>query len=62
MQKNSSKTILGLHFLVFIWGFTSILGALITFLITISDFNLFNIGAPFWGLIAGFFITKLVEK
>ncbi len=38
------------------------LGALITFLITISDFNLFNIGAPFWGLIAGFFITKLVEK
>tara|TARA_B100000963_G_scaffold341991_1_gene342353 strand:+ start:28919 stop:29830 length:912 start_codon:yes stop_codon:yes gene_type:complete len=30
MQKNSSKTILGLHFLVFIWGFTSILGALIT--------------------------------
>ena len=38
------------------------LGALITFLITISGFNLFNIGAPFWGLIAGFFITKLVEK
>ena len=30
MQKNSSKTVLGLHFLVFIWGFTSILGALIS--------------------------------
>ena len=49
MQKNSSKTILGLHFLVFIWGFTSILGALITldsislvwYRLTIASFLIF---------------------
>ena len=49
MQKNSSKTNLGLHFLVFIWGFTSILGALITldsislvwYRLTIASFLIF---------------------
>ncbi len=38
------------------------LGALITFLVTLSEFSLFNIGAPFWGLISGFLVTKLLEK
>ena len=38
------------------------LGALITFLVTLSEFSLFNIGAPFWGLISGFLITKFLEK
>ena len=38
------------------------LGALITFLVTLSGFSLFNIGAPFWGLIFGFLITKFMEK
>ena len=38
------------------------MGALITFLITISGFSLFNIGAPFWGLVSGFIITKLIEN
>ncbi len=38
------------------------MGALITFLVTLSGFSIFNIGAPFWGLISGFFITKLIEN
>ena len=38
------------------------LGALITFLVTLSEFSLFNIGAPFWGLISGFLVTKFLEK
>jgi benzoate membrane transport protein len=38
------------------------LGALFTFLITISGLRLFNIGAPFWGLIAGSVISLLLER
>ncbi len=38
------------------------MGALITFLVTLSGFSLFNIGAPFWGLVSGFIITKLIEN
>jgi len=37
-------------------------GALFTFLITISGVQLFNIGAPFWGLLAGSFISLLLER
>ena len=29
------------------------LGALIAFLVTVSDATVFNIGAPFWGLVFG---------
>ena len=38
------------------------LGALFTFLITISGLRLLNIGAPFWGLIAGCVISFLLER
>ena len=38
------------------------LSALVTFLVTLSEINFMNIGAPFWGLIAGFFVFKLTEK
>lgn len=38
------------------------LGALVTFLITVSDISIFNIGAPFWGLVFGFAASYLLEK
>ncbi len=38
------------------------MSALVTFLVTLSGVNFLNIGAPFWGLIAGFFVTKSIEK
>jgi benzoate membrane transport protein len=41
-------------------GFT--LGALICFLVTLVDYSLLNIGAPFWGLVFGFITSWLLEK
>jgi len=38
------------------------LGALFTFLITISGIRLLNIGAPFWGLVGGAFVSVLLER
>jgi len=38
------------------------LSALLTFLVTLSEFSLFNIGAPFWGLLLGFLVSKFIEK
>jgi benzoate membrane transport protein len=38
------------------------LGALFTFLVTVSGVRLFNIGAPFWGLVAGTIISLLLER
>ena len=38
------------------------LGALFTFLITISGVRLLNIGAPFWGLVGGTIISLLLER
>lgn len=38
------------------------LGALVTFIITVSDVNIFNIGAPFWGLVFGAIISGLLER
>ncbi len=38
------------------------LGALFTFLITISEVRLFNIGAPFWGLVGGTVVSLLLER
>jgi benzoate membrane transport protein len=38
------------------------LGALFTFIITLSGIKLFNIGAPFWGLIGGTSISLLLER
>lgn len=37
------------------------LGALFTFIITFSGVRLFNIGAPFWGLVGGAAISLLLE-
>lgn len=38
------------------------LGALVTFLVTVADVAIFNIGAAFWGLILGFAVSWLLEK
>ena len=38
------------------------LGALVTFLVTVADVAIFNIGAPFWGLIFGFAVSWLLER
>ncbi len=38
------------------------LGALVTLLVTVSDISIFNIGAPFWGLVFGFAVSGLLEK
>ncbi len=38
------------------------LGALFTFIVTISGVRLFNIGAPFWGLVAGNIVSLLLER
>ena len=38
------------------------LGALIAFLITMSDLVFLNIGSPFWGLVSGVIITKMFDK
>jgi benzoate membrane transport protein len=38
------------------------LGALVTFLVTVADVPIFNVGAAFWGLVLGFLISWLLEK
>jgi benzoate membrane transport protein len=38
------------------------LGALISFLITMSDLVILNIGSPFWGLLFGIAISKVFER
>jgi benzoate membrane transport protein len=38
------------------------LGALVTFLVTVADVSIFNIGAPFWGLVIGFATSWLLER
>ena len=38
------------------------LGALVSFLVTVADIPVFNIGAAFWGLVAGFLISLLMER
>jgi benzoate membrane transport protein len=38
------------------------LGALVTFLVTVADVPIFNVGAPFWGLVLGFAISWLLER
>jgi benzoate membrane transport protein len=40
---------------------TFALGALVAFLITVADQPIFNIGAPFWGLIVGWLVGRLLE-
>lgn len=38
------------------------LGALVSFLVTVVDVPLLNIGAAFWGLVAGIVISMLLER
>ncbi|OFZ83766.1 MAG: benzoate transporter [Betaproteobacteria bacterium RBG_16_66_20] len=38
------------------------LGALVTFLVTVADVPIFNVGAAFWGLVFGFAISWLLER
>jgi len=38
------------------------LGALVTFVVTIADITVLNIGAAFWGLIAGILVSLLLER
>ena len=38
------------------------LGALVTFLVTVADIPILNVGAPFWGLIVGLAVSKLLER
>jgi benzoate membrane transport protein len=38
------------------------LGALVTFLVTVADVAIFNVGAPFWGLVFGFAVSWLLER
>lgn len=38
------------------------LGALVAFLVTVADLSLANIGAAFWGLVAGIAVSWLLER
>ena len=38
------------------------LGALVSFLVTVADLGLLNIGAAFWGLVAGFTVSWCLER
>jgi benzoate membrane transport protein len=38
------------------------LGALVTFVVTVSDVTILNIGAAFWGLVTGLFVSLLLER
>ena len=38
------------------------LGALVTFLVTVADVPIYNIGAPFWGLVFGFAVSWTMER
>jgi benzoate membrane transport protein len=38
------------------------LGALVTFVVTVADISIFNIGAAFWGLIGGILVSLLLER
>ena len=38
------------------------LGAIVAFLVTVADIGLFDIGAAFWGLVAGLAVSRLLER
>jgi benzoate membrane transport protein len=37
-------------------------GALVTFLVTVADVTVLNIGAAFWGLVAGLAVSALLDR
>jgi len=48
----------------FVTAFSSrfTLGALVTFIVTVADVTVLNIGAAFWGLVAGIVVSLLLER
>ena len=38
------------------------IGALVTFLVTLANHPIYNIGAPFWGLVFGVLASWLLER
>ena len=40
----------------------NLLGALVTFIVTVADLTIANIGAAFWGLVAGIVVSLLLER
>lgn len=44
------------------FGGTCTFGALITFLVTLADVPIFNLGAPFWGLVFGCATSWVLER
>ena len=48
----------------FVTAFSSrfTLGALVTFIVTVADVTILNIGAAFWGLVAGIVVSLLLER
>jgi len=38
------------------------LGALVTFLVTVADVPIFNVGAPFWAMVIGYVVSRLLER
>jgi len=48
----------------FVTAFSSrfTLGALVTFIVTVADLSALNVGAPFWGLLAGLTVSWLLER
>ena len=36
-------------------------GSLACFMLTVSQITIWNVGAPFWGLVAGLFVSKILE-
>ena len=38
------------------------MGALVTLLVTVSDITVWNIGAPFWGLVTGLAVSFALER
>ncbi len=38
------------------------IGALVAFLVTVSDITIANIGAPFWGLVFGALVSRIMER
>src|SRR5690606_31888006 len=38
------------------------LGALVTFLVTVTDLTILNVGAAFWGLLAGVLVSLMLER
>lgn len=38
------------------------LGALVTFIVTVADVPILNVGAPFWALVIGYAVSRLLER